>query len=79
MDFSLLTKRQVNNLQVFKDYGKAASITDYATSLGGKNIDGIGAYYLQKPIICQFTNEYLNTYVDFDGTVDIHLNYYLLK
>ena len=51
MEFNLLTKKQIKNMKLFKDYGVKAEITDYATNLGGKNENGFGAFYLKAPSI----------------------------
>ena len=67
MNFSILTKRQVNNVIIFNDHEKKAKITDYATSLGGKNEDGIGTYYIQRPIFSPMVSQYINSYIDNDG------------
>ena len=50
MEFNLLTKKQVKNMSVFNEQ-KSALITDYATMLGGKNINGYGNYYLKQPFM----------------------------
>lgn len=57
MEFDLLTRKQIKNMEVFKKYGKLAMITDYATYLGGKNTSGYGEYYTRQNLMYDYSRE----------------------
>lgn len=57
MEFNLLTRKQIKNMEVFKKYGKLAMITDYATYLGGKNTSGYGEYYKKQTVMSEYSPE----------------------
>ena len=67
MEFNLLTKKQIDNMQLFKDYGKQAMITDYAIALDGKELGNYGYYYLQKKGLSILGDQYRNEFINNNG------------